>query len=59
MIELFCKAVVNELGATGLLVLGLYLILYNPMRSIAHSLCVINFEVGEILRTLKENKPKE
>ena len=56
MIESFCKAIVNELGATGMLVLGLYLILYRPLSSIAHSLKIINFEIGEILNVIKEKK---
>lgn len=60
MIEIFLTNLIRELGATGVLIVGLYLILYKPIRKSAESLAIINQELGEIiglLRTaLKEKK---
>jgi hypothetical protein len=49
----FFSAIINELGPTGLLVIGLYFILYRPMKSMAGSLRIINHELGAILAILK------
>lgn len=54
MIENLLILIIKELGPTGLLVVGLYYILYRPLHSIMHSLSVINYEVGEIAKILKE-----
>jgi len=56
VIEVFCEKLIHELGATGLLVLGLYYILHMPLVRIAKSLKVINEELGEIAAILKRNK---
>jgi hypothetical protein len=53
MIQKCLEAIVNELGPTGLLVIGLYFILYKPLTKMARSLGVINHELGEVIRILK------
>jgi hypothetical protein len=54
MIEKFCTLIIKELGATGLLVVGLYFVLGKPLCMISNSLRVINGEVGEIRDLMKE-----
>jgi len=54
MINEFLTCVVNELGATGLLVVGLYWILYKPLREITTHIHTINGELGEIRDILKD-----
>ena len=54
MIHEFFVKIVEELGATGLLVLGLYYILFKPMRDIAFHVKVINDELGQIAKLYKE-----
>ena len=53
MIERILKKIIEELGATGVLVIGLCVILYDPLRQMAHSLQMINGELGEIIQILK------
>lgn len=53
MIETFIEKVIEELGATGLLVLGLYWILGKPLFKICNSLELINKELGEIRDCIK------
>lgn len=48
MIERIIEKLVNELGATGLLVIGLYWILYQPLHSISRYMKNINKELSEI-----------
>jgi len=60
MIEIFFEKLIEELGATGILVIGLYFILYRPLNSMAKHLKTINDELGQILRLLTHyNQPKE
>jgi len=54
MIEVFCKALIEELGATGILLLGLTAISFHLAREISRPLKVINSEIGEIRDLLKE-----
>ena len=54
MIETFCKALIEELGATGILLLGLTIIAIHVSREISRPLKVINHEIGEIRDLLKE-----
>ena len=54
MIETFCKALIEELGATGILLLGLTIIAIHVSREISRPLKVINQEIGEIRNLLKE-----
>jgi len=54
MIELFLKSVIEELGATGVLLLGLTIIFFRVAREISAPLKVINQEIGEIRDLLKE-----
>ena len=54
MIETFIKAIVEELGATGILLLGLTVIAFHVAREISSPLKVINKEIGEIRDLLKE-----
>jgi hypothetical protein len=54
MIETLCKQIIDNLGATGLLVVGLYALLYRPLKSIAKSLSRINWELGTIIDILEK-----
>lgn len=54
MIESFMKAVIEELGATGVLLLGLTFIGLKVSRDISKPLNVINKEIGEIRDLLRE-----
>lgn len=54
MIELFIKTLIEELGATGLLVVGLYFILYRPLNSISHHVHKINDDLTAMLKLMKE-----
>jgi len=56
MIEYLCKMLIDNLGATGLLVLGLYFLLYRPLTQMANSLAIINAELGQIIRLLEVMK---
>ena len=56
MIEKFCTSIIENLGATGLLVLGLYYVLSRPLCAMAHSLSVINHELGQIVKLLENAK---
>jgi len=53
MIEKFFEKLIGELGATGLLVIGLYWILYQPLRQIAKHMNNVNKELGEIRDCIK------
>jgi RNA-binding protein YhbY len=53
MIERILKKIIEELGATGVLVIGLCVILYDPLRQMASSLKIINGELGQIVAILK------
>lgn len=53
MIERIIEKLVNELGATGLLVVGLYWILYQPLRQISRHMGNVNKELGEIRDCIK------
>ncbi len=53
MIEIFLTNIIRELGATGVLIIGLYVILYKPLRDSAGSLKIINEELGQIYKLLK------
>lgn len=54
MIKTFLEALINELGATGLLVVGLYFILYRPLNSMSRNIAHINHELGEIVECVKK-----
>jgi len=54
VIEAFLTSMIRELGATGCLILGLYWILFKPVREGAKSLKVINGELGQILECMKK-----
>lgn len=54
MIETFVTALVEELGATGILLLGLTAIAIHVAREISRPLKIINWEIGEIRDLLKE-----
>lgn len=54
MIELFLKSVIEELGATGILLLGLTIICFHVAREISTPLKTINREIGEIRDLLKD-----
>lgn len=53
MIESFFQALIKELGAVGLLVLGLAFIIYHATLKISTPLKTINGEIGEIRDLLK------
>lgn len=54
MIERFMTSVIEELGATGILLLGLTAIGFHVAREISRPLKVINKEIGEIRDLLKD-----
>ena len=54
MIEVFFEKLIEELGATGLLVIGLYFILYRPLNSMARHIHKINDEIGKIYELMVE-----
>lgn len=54
MIERFLEKLIEELGATGLLVIGLYFILYRPLKSMARHMRNINDELKEMLTLMRE-----
>jgi len=54
MIEKFMLSIVQELGAVGVLLLGLTLVFFHAAREISAPLKVINKEIGEIRDLLKE-----
>jgi len=58
MIKTFLEALINELGATGLLVVGLYFILYRPLNSMSYHIANINHELGMIAECVKKSDEK-
>lgn len=48
MLETFLEKLIEELGATGVLVIGLYFLLYKPLKSMSHHVSIINDEIGKI-----------
>lgn len=59
MIEKILLAIIQDLGATGVLVCGLYYVLGKPLYAMAKSLSVINGELGDVVRILTEIKNQE
>ncbi len=59
MIEKLFEQLINELGATGLLVVGLYFLLYRPLNSMSRHIRNINHELGEIRDCIKGHVEKE
>lgn len=56
MIERLCEQIIQELGATGLLVVGLYFFLYRPLGTMAKHLEQINNELGELIAIVKNSR---
>lgn len=56
MIERFFEKLIEELGATGILVIGLYFILYRPLNSISKHVRNINHELTKIISIYKPGK---
>ena len=54
MIENFIKCLIEELGATGIMLLGLFVIMIHVAREISAPLKTMNKEIGEIRDLLKE-----
>jgi len=52
MIEKFCILIIQELGPTGLLVVGLYIVLGKPLKKIADHVANINDEGAKIIELL-------
>lgn len=52
MIEDLFTTIIKELGATGLLIVGLYFILERGSKRISARIKVINDEMGEIVKLL-------
>lgn len=52
MIEKMLTTIINELGATGVLVVGLYFILYKPMKKISSSLETMNHNSAKLINCL-------
>ena len=56
MIERFLEKLIEELGATGILVIGLYFVLGRPLFVIAKHMTIINEEIGQIIQLIKDRK---
>ena len=56
MIETFFTVLIKELGATGIMLMGLTVLCIHMTREISRPLKVINKEIGEIRDLLKEMK---
>lgn len=54
MLEQYFKALIDELGTNGILLVGLYLLLYRPLQSLADSAKTINGEVARIIELLEK-----
>ncbi len=54
MIEKYLAVLIEELGTNGILLVGLYLLLYRPLQAMANSLKIINDELGQIIKILKK-----
>lgn len=54
MIERFFEKLIEELGATGLLVIGLYFILHRPLNSMARHIHHINDEISKMYKLMVE-----
>ena len=52
MIEEICILIIKELGPTGLLVVGLYIVLGKPLKKIADHVATINDEGTKIIELL-------
>ena len=59
MIEQILEGLIKELGATGVLVIGLYAMLYRPLKSMSCHLGKINEELGELITMLKKEIKEE
>ena len=59
MIQETITKIIEDLGATGLLVVGLYWILYHPLRQISRHMENVNRELGEIRDCIKAEIKKE
>jgi hypothetical protein len=59
MFEKFCQELIRELGATGILILGLFFILDRSSGKMCASLKVINDELKEIIKLLNALVYKE
>lgn len=58
MLEDIMKLIIEELGATGVLICGLYVILRRPLKKIAHHMEVINGEIGQVVQALTRLESK-
>ena len=56
MLEKFFAALIAELGTNGILLVGLYVLLYRPLQAMSSSLKTLNEEIGQILEILKKEK---
>lgn len=59
MIEQVCHQIVTDLGPTGLLILGLFVVIGIPLRNISSHIAIINHEIGEIITLLKVMNAKK
>ena len=50
ILDKLLNAIINELGATGLLVIGLYFFLGKPLKSIGKTLTKINERLYSLIR---------
>jgi len=56
MIETIIQQLIEELGATGVLVVGLYYFLFRPLNSMSKHIKVINHELGELVEIVKNSQ---
>lgn len=54
MIEKILKQIIDNLGATGILVVGLYFVLCRPLEKMSRHLHHINEELGKVISLLEK-----
>lgn len=59
MIERFLEKLIEELGANGLLIIGLYLLLYRPLNAMSRHIHQINHELHRILEIIDDELDKK
>jgi len=54
MIEQFCIIIIKELGATGLLIMGLYWVIGKYLKKLSGNVETLNHNSTEMLRLIKD-----
>ena len=59
MLEIFLEKIIKELGTTGLLIIGLYWILYKPLRTLLEEGVETNKKIERICNLLGDSQKKK